>query len=120
MIHTQGTEIVKRTNEHLHAPDEQEEESEGLPDSSHHIVGECLQTVTEGTAAKLPKLDSLKRTIQRQRVRQQAAHSTGRVQAVVQRRAVPPVRLGSGDTEDPHLRNSAEPGDAAAVQCLVG
>ena len=29
--------------------------------------------VTEGTAAKLPKLDSLKRTIQRQRVRQQAA-----------------------------------------------
>ena len=98
--------------------------------SSHHIVGECLETVTEGTAAKLPKLDSLKRTIQRQRVRQQAApvqptfsgaaHSTGRVQAVVQRRAVPPVRLGSGYTEVPHLRNSAELGDAAAVQCLVG
>ena len=35
-------------------------------DSSHHIVGESLQTVTEGTAVKLPKLDSLKRTIQHQ------------------------------------------------------
>ena len=30
-------------------------------------------TVSEGTAAKLPKLDSLKRTIQRQRVQQLAA-----------------------------------------------
>ena len=37
-------------------------------DSSHHIVGESLLTVSEGTAAKLPKLDSLKRTIHRQRV----------------------------------------------------
>ena len=78
MIHTQGTEIVKRTNEHLHAPDEQavsccEVKARDSQDSLHHIVGECLQTVTEGTAAKLPKLDSLKRTIQRQRVRQQAA-----------------------------------------------
>ena len=84
MIHTQGTEKVKRTNEHLHAPDEQavsccevkvgmKRKARDSQDSSHHIVGECLQTVTEGAAAKLPKLDSLKRTIQRQRVRQQAA-----------------------------------------------
>ncbi|KAI6657823.1 hypothetical protein LOD99_565 [Oopsacas minuta] len=36
-------------------------------DGAHHIVGESLQTASEGTAAKLPKLDSLKRTIQRQR-----------------------------------------------------
>ena len=84
-IHTQGTEIIKRTNEHLHAPDEQavsccevkvgmKRKARNSQDSSHHIVGEGLQTVTEGTAAaKLPKLDSLKRTIQRQRVRQQTA-----------------------------------------------
>ena len=37
-------------------------------DSSHRIVGESLLTVSEGTAAKFPKLNSLKRTIQRQRV----------------------------------------------------
>ncbi|KAI6658382.1 Myotubularin-related protein 8, partial [Oopsacas minuta] len=36
-------------------------------DSAHHIVGESLLTASEGTAAKLPKLDSLKQTIQRQR-----------------------------------------------------
>ncbi|KAI6652398.1 hypothetical protein LOD99_7412 [Oopsacas minuta] len=36
-------------------------------DSTHHIMGESLQTASEGTAAKLPKLDSLERTIQRQR-----------------------------------------------------
>ena len=77
-------EILKRTNEHLHAPDEQavsccevkvgmKRKARDSQDSSHHIVGEGLETVTEGTAAKLPKLDSLKRTIQRQRVRQQAA-----------------------------------------------
>ena len=77
-------EILKRTNEYLHAPDEQavsccevkvgmKRKARDSQDSSHHIVGEGLETVTEGTAAKLPKLDSLKRTIQRQRVRQQAA-----------------------------------------------
>ena len=42
-------------------------------DSSYQIVGETLQTVSEGTAAKLPKVSSLKRTIQRQCVRHQAA-----------------------------------------------
>ena len=83
-IHTQGTQIVERTNEHLHAPDEQavsccqtkisiKRRARESQDSSHHIVGESVVTVSEGTAAKLPKLDSLKRTIQRQRVQQMAA-----------------------------------------------
>ena len=43
--------------------------AEETPDSSHSIVGESLPKVYEGTAAKLRKLDSLKRTIQRQRER---------------------------------------------------
>ena len=84
IIHTQGTEIVKLTNEHLHAPDEQavsccltkisiKRRARGSQDSSHHIVGERVVTLFEGTAAKLPKLDSLKRTIQHQRVQQMAA-----------------------------------------------
>ena len=83
-IHTRGMEIVKRASEHLHAPDKQEvscrETKVGIKrrayetqDSSHTIVGECLQTVSEGTAAKLPKLDNLKRTIERQRKRILAA-----------------------------------------------
>ena len=71
IVHTQGFEIVKRTNQHLHPPDEKaiscsevktnikrkEKESQ---DSSHYIVVECVQTVNEGIATKLPKLDSLK------------------------------------------------------------
>ena len=82
--HTQGTEIVKRTNKHLHAPDEQavscyetkigiKRKARESQDTSHQIVGESVVTVSEGTAAKLPKLDSLKRAIQRQRVQQLAA-----------------------------------------------
>ncbi|KAI6652396.1 hypothetical protein LOD99_7410 [Oopsacas minuta] len=70
--------IVKRTNEHSHGPDDQAadcyEAKAGMKrkaresqDSTHHIMGESLQTASEGTAAKLPKLDSLERTIQRQR-----------------------------------------------------
>ncbi|KAI6651166.1 hypothetical protein LOD99_5517 [Oopsacas minuta] len=76
-VHTKGMVVVKRTNEHSHGPDEQAadcyEAKAGMKrkaresqDSTHHIVGESLQTASEGTAAKLPKLDSLKRTIQRQ------------------------------------------------------
>ena len=72
-------EIIKRTNDHLRPPDEQavicQETKIGIKrkardsqDSSQHIVDESLLTVSEGTAAKLPKLDSLKRTIQSQRV----------------------------------------------------
>ena len=53
-IHTQGMEIVKRMNEHLHAPDEQAvscyETKIGIKkksqDSSHHIVGErCSDSI---------------------------------------------------------------------------
>ena len=63
-------EIIKQTNLHLHAPNEQTvsccemkedmKRVRDLQDSSHHVVSESLQTVTEGTAAKLAKLDSLK------------------------------------------------------------
>ena len=67
----------------LHGPVEQEvgfreakigikRKAEETRDSSHSIVGESLLTVSEDTAAKLsklPKLDSLKRTMQRQRER---------------------------------------------------
>ena len=42
-------------------------------DTSHHIVGESMQLISEGTATKLPKMDSLKRTIQRERARTLAA-----------------------------------------------
>ncbi|KAI6649838.1 hypothetical protein LOD99_6388 [Oopsacas minuta] len=77
-IHTKGMEIVKRTNGHLHAPDVQatacseikagiKRKARDTQDGSHHIIGEGMLTAPEGTAAKLPKLDSLKRTIQRQR-----------------------------------------------------
>ena len=83
-VHTKGMEIVKRTKEHLHSPDEQalicpetkigiKRKARDSQDSSHQIVGGSLLTVSEGTAAKLPKLNSLKRTIQRQRVQQLAA-----------------------------------------------
>ena len=57
IVHNQGMEIIKRTNEHLHAPDEQavsccevkvgmKRKARDSQDSSHHIVGEGLQTVT--------------------------------------------------------------------------
>ena len=79
IIHTKGLEIIKQTNEHCHPPDENyisccevkvsiKRKAKDSQDCSHYIVGECLETVSEGTAAILPKLDSLKRTIQRQRV----------------------------------------------------
>ena len=82
-LHTKGTEIVKRTNEHLHSPDQQavicQEAKIGIKriardsqDSSHQIVGETLLTASECAAAKLPKFNRLKRTIQRQRVQQLA------------------------------------------------
>ena len=75
---------VKRTNEHTHAPNEQDvsccETKAGIKrraresqDSSHHIVSESVQIISEGTATKLPKLDSLKRTIQRERANMLAA-----------------------------------------------
>ena len=65
-LHTKGTEIVKRkVGIKRKARDSQ--------DTSHQIVSASLVTVSEGTAVKMPRLDSLKRTIQRQRVRHLAA-----------------------------------------------
>ena len=83
-VHTEGMEITKRTNEHLHGPDEQEvscreikvgikRKAHETQDSYHCIVEESLQTASDGTAAKLHKLNSLKWTMQRQRERVLAA-----------------------------------------------
>ena len=83
-IHTKGAEIVKRTNVHLQAPHGRtaiccevktriKRKAINSQDSSHQIVGESPQTISEGVAAKLTKLDSLKRSIQHQRVRHPAA-----------------------------------------------
>ena len=83
-VHTQGSQIVKRANEHLHELDEEavtcqlvkigmkRKESE-TQDSTRLIVGDNLLTVSEGVSVKLPKLTNLKRTIQRQRARILAA-----------------------------------------------
>ena len=83
-VHTKGMEIIKRANEHLHEPDEQavtcqevkidmKRKASETQDSSHLIIGDSLLTVSEGVSCKLPKLTSLKRTIQRQRERVLAA-----------------------------------------------
>ena len=83
-IFTKDSDIVRRCNEHLHGPDEEiitgyetksgiKRRAEVTQDCTHQIVGESLLTVSEGTAAKLPKLNSLKRSIQRQRQRVLAA-----------------------------------------------
>ena len=69
---------MKRTGEHLHEPDKQQVECIALKagvkrkardtnDTTHHIIGDSLDTATESTVIKLPKLDSLKRTIRRKR-----------------------------------------------------
>ena len=68
-VNTKGKEVVKRTNEHTQAPNEQDvscrETKAGIKrraresqDSSHYIVSES-DMISEGTAIKLPKLDSL-------------------------------------------------------------
>ena len=77
-LHTKGMIIVKRTNEHLHGPDMIavscletktgiKRKAQETQDTTHHIIGEHLMTVTQGSATKLPKIDSIKRTIRRQR-----------------------------------------------------
>ena len=79
-VHTKGFQIVKRTNEHLHEPDEEsvtcqevkivmKRKTSETQNSSHLIVGDSLLTVSDGVSVKLPKLTGLKRTIQRQRER---------------------------------------------------
>ena len=105
IIHTKGLEIVKRTNDHLHAPDEQaasccevkagiKRKANESQDSSHQILGETLQTVSESTAAKLPRLSSLKRTIQRQRVLQYNRQNTWTAETSISRlRCVPKMRI---------------------------
>ena len=90
-------EVVKRTNKHLDPLDEQTSSCCGVKtgikrkaresqDCSHLIVGETLQTVTEGTAAMLPRLSSLKPTIQHQRVRRQFALQHGSNLIVIHRK----------------------------------
>ncbi|KAI6655653.1 hypothetical protein LOD99_1793 [Oopsacas minuta] len=136
-VHTKGMVIVKRTNEHSHGPDEQTadccEAKAGMKrraresqDSTHHIVGESLQTASEGTAAKLPKLDSLKRTIQRQRASVLAAPAQPTTLAELalpadsQGRTVLALRLWCRRcTQIPHLRDTTQPRDAAAKQDLA-
>ena len=65
ILHTQGLGIVKRTNEHSHPPDEASvscSEVKGIikrkakdsQDSSHYIVGECLQTISEVVLLSFP------------------------------------------------------------------
>ena len=70
--------IVKRSNEQFHGPDVQliscletkvglKRKAQETQDTTHHIIGQRVMVLTEGAAAKLPKLESLKRTIRRQR-----------------------------------------------------
>ena len=73
-LHTKGTQIIKRTNEHLHDSDIRHVRSMKVKrraresiDHVHHIVGEELESATVETTIKLPKVDSLKRTIRRVR-----------------------------------------------------
>ena len=77
-LHTKGMTIVKRSNEHFHGPDVQliscletkaglKRKAQETQDTTHHIIGQGVMVLTEGAAAKLPKLESLKRTIRRQR-----------------------------------------------------
>ena len=76
--------VVKRTNEHTHEPSKQDvscrEMKAGIKrrardsqDSSHHIVSESIQTISEGTVTKRLNLNSLKRIVQRERARTLAA-----------------------------------------------
>ena len=85
---------MKRTNPHLHPPDEKaisccevktniKRKEKQSQDSSHYIEGECVQTVNEGIATKLPKLDSLKRMIQRQRVQTAPVQPTTLEQLII-------------------------------------
>lgn len=76
--------IVKRTGEHLHDPDDQQincltlkagvkRRARDTNDTTHYIIGDSLETETESTVIKLPKLDSLKRTVRRERHANDAA-----------------------------------------------
>ena len=77
-IHTKGTVIIKRTNEHLHDADkthvrnlevkvEIKRRAIESNDPIHHIVGDELEDAATETVIKLPKIDSIKRTFRRER-----------------------------------------------------
>eukprot|EP00800_Vazella_pourtalesii_P004973 TRINITY_DN15743_c0_g1_i1.p1 TRINITY_DN15743_c0_g1~~TRINITY_DN15743_c0_g1_i1.p1 ORF type:complete len:148 (-),score=7.23 TRINITY_DN15743_c0_g1_i1:165-608(-) len=79
-LHTNGNEIVKRTGGHLHDPDilgvkclelkaRVKPLARNTHDGTHQIMGEELEESCEATVAKLPKLESIKRTIRRERDR---------------------------------------------------
>ena len=70
--------IIKRTSEQLHGEDQQQvncitlkagmkRKARDTHDSTHHIIGEALEIVTIPSVIKLPKLESLKRTVRRER-----------------------------------------------------
>ena len=78
MLHTLGMIIVKKNKRApprarygsslcLETKSGIKRKAQQTQDSTHHIVGENLATVTQNAAIKLPKIDSLKRTIRRQR-----------------------------------------------------
>ena len=71
-LHTKEDQIIKRTNEHLHGPDNTkvrcskrrlEKRKAVTQETSQHIIGKSIMEFSKGIAAKLPKLNSLKRTI---------------------------------------------------------
>ena len=79
--------IVKRSNEHFHGPDVQliscletkaglKRKAQETQDTTHHIIGQGVMILNEGATAKLPKLESLKRTIRRQTINDQFSSPT--------------------------------------------
>ena len=77
-LHTKGSEIGKRTGEHLHGLDTLgvncleikagiKRKARDTHDSTHHIIGNELETTNGPTAVKLPKIESMKRAIRRER-----------------------------------------------------
>ena len=77
--------IIKQSGDHLHDPDEQrincisltagvKRRARDTNDTTHYIIGDSLRTETESTVIKLPELNSLKRTIRRERDRQIMQH----------------------------------------------
>ena len=77
-LHTDGMQTIKRINQHFHGPDIHKvsclEVKAGIKqkavqtqDSSHHISAEGVLSISDMTSVKLPKMNSLKRTIQRKR-----------------------------------------------------
>ena len=77
-LHTDGMRIIKRINQHVHGPDIHKvsclEVKAGIKrkavetqDSSHPISAEGVLSISDMTTVILPKMNSLKRTIQRKR-----------------------------------------------------